>query len=351
MNTQHMQPSQRRVEWVDYAKGIAIFSVAALHILNGLINAGIINTATLVELGQSWEKYSFNMPVFFFLSGLFIMRSVRKPLRDFTADRMRTTVYPYFLWSIITVFVASIVGAQSDSSITFSLDTFGRMFYDPLLHYWFLYALFFIVMIVAIASKLGISRYWLFFGALVLFAWDFPHERLLAQHLVIYFAFGMVISEPLRGLIDRTKGLVLLLVALLGLSAWGVVVAQGANTVAFGPHYMIQAIGFTGVIALCAVLEKWQVAEFIRGMGRLSLEIYLAHVILGAGTRWVLLRVGVDDPLVHLLAGITAAVYGSILLAWCFRLIGFPYAYQWPKPGAQRAVQPDRPASKPSRAA
>lgn len=336
-----MQPSpaltaRRRVEWVDYAKGVGIFSVAALHILNGLINTEIITDSAWITLGEAWTKFSFNMPIFFFLSGLFIIRSVRKPLRDFTADRIRTTVYAYFLWSIISIVVASIVGSQTDSSITFSLETFGRMFYDPLLHYWFLYALFFIVMIVAIASKLGVKPYWLGLGAVLLFFWGFPEEQILAQHLVIYFAAGMVFSEFIRAWIERTSAAALLLPGLAGVGIWGGFVVAGADSVAFGSHYAVQAVGFAGVILLCAVLEKWHTAGFIRYMGELSLEIYLVHVILGAGTRWALLRLGVDDPLLHLTAGIIAAVYGSIVLAWFLARIGFPYAYHWPKPSEQR---------------
>lgn len=345
-----MQPARsRRVEWVDYAKGVGIFSVAALHILSGLVNAEIITDSSVVAFNHSWALYSFNMPVFFFLSGLFIVRSVRKPLRNFTFDRLRTTVYPYFLWSILSVVIASIIGSQTDSSIAFSLETFGRMFYDPLLHYWFLYALFFIVMTVAIASKIGISTRWLFLGALLLFFWGFPEEQILAQHLVLYFAVGMVISEPLRALIDRTSAPVLLSISVAGLGTWLLIALQGVEFVAFGPHYAVQAVGFAGVIALCAVLEKWHTAGFVKQMGLLSLEIYLVHVILGAGARWILVRVGVFDPTLHLVAGLIAAIGGSMLLAIFLQRVNFPYAYHWPKQPEVRPITPDKPATQPER--
>lgn len=351
MHSTRSQSGAHRVEWVDYARGIGIFSVVALHILAGLVNAEIITGPALVDLSHSWAYYSFNMPVFFFLSGLFIMRSVRKPLRDFTADRLRTTAYPYFLWSVISVLVVSVVGSQTDSSITLSPETFGRMFYDPLLHYWFLYALFFIVMIVAVASKVGVSRYWLFLGAVLLFFWGFPAEQILAQHLVIYFAVGMVVSEPLRAWVNRTPVLPLLVISAAGLGLWGVMVAQGVESVAFGPHYAVQAVGFVGVIALCAVLEKGRIARFVWRMGQLSLEIYLVHVILGAGARWALLHVGVDDPALHLAAGLVAGVYGSMLLAWLLDRLHFPFAYRWPRPSVMQTLWPRRSARRSTRAA
>jgi fucose 4-O-acetylase-like acetyltransferase len=61
---------QNRDHWVDYAKGLGILLVVYGHVSRGVFNAGIKVDAELFKLVDS-VIYSFHMPLFFFLSGLF----------------------------------------------------------------------------------------------------------------------------------------------------------------------------------------------------------------------------------------------------------------------------------------
>ena len=47
------------------------------------------------------------MPLFFFLSGLFLFRSGAKSLSAFTSEKLGTIVYPYFIWSVINIMIVS----------------------------------------------------------------------------------------------------------------------------------------------------------------------------------------------------------------------------------------------------
>lgn len=60
-----------REAWVDYAKGIGIILVVFGHVNRGLYSAGIQLSGSSYLLTDS-IIYSFHMPLFFFLSGLFL---------------------------------------------------------------------------------------------------------------------------------------------------------------------------------------------------------------------------------------------------------------------------------------
>ncbi|MEY8214537.1 MAG: acyltransferase family protein, partial [Colwellia sp.] len=68
--------STERFEWVDYAKAIGIFLVVYGHVSRGLVSAGLMADSTLYQYADS-VIYSFHMPLFFFLSGLFLVSSFK----------------------------------------------------------------------------------------------------------------------------------------------------------------------------------------------------------------------------------------------------------------------------------
>ena len=61
---------QERNVWVDYAKAIGIILVVYGHVARGVFNAGLPMDEGEFVLVDS-IIYSFHMPLFFFLSGLF----------------------------------------------------------------------------------------------------------------------------------------------------------------------------------------------------------------------------------------------------------------------------------------
>ena len=73
-------PMNSRIDWVDYAKGICIVWVVTLYSTN------FVQT-TMQATG--WMQFAvdfatpFRMPDFFLLSGLFVPRIMKRPLRTY----------------------------------------------------------------------------------------------------------------------------------------------------------------------------------------------------------------------------------------------------------------------------
>ena len=63
--------SNARKDWVDYAKGIGIILVVYGHLLSSGYHAGLSIPKHFFELSDS-IVYTFHMPLFFLLSGLFV---------------------------------------------------------------------------------------------------------------------------------------------------------------------------------------------------------------------------------------------------------------------------------------
>src|SRR6266702_6534643 len=85
---------------VDIVKGIAIALVVYGHTAQGIIHRrwwwgpGAIFSDEFI--------YSFHMPAFFFVSGLFVMSSLAKRgSQHFAVDKIKTILYPYLLFAII----------------------------------------------------------------------------------------------------------------------------------------------------------------------------------------------------------------------------------------------------------
>lgn len=72
--------------------------------------------------------------------------------------------------------------------------------------------------------------------------------------------------------------------------------------------------------------------------GRLSLQIYLAHVVFTAGTRVVLVRIGIVDPATHLALGTAAGIAGPLVLERVTRGLPWLFAPPWASKRAATTV-------------
>lgn len=138
-----------RETWVDIAKGIGIILVIMGHANCPNLPHGII--------------YSFHMPLFFFLSGLFISRQCENNFRIYLKKNFKSLLLPYFYFNIISIafyYTMSImfhkellIGNVQDNLIGIFV---GMRFGSPYHHVlWFLPCLFFAKMLAYPIFKLS----------------------------------------------------------------------------------------------------------------------------------------------------------------------------------------------------
>lgn len=189
---------QGRVDWVDAAKGFGIILVVVGHVIRGLSEARILTETAPVRCIDIWI-YSFHMPLFFFLTGLFIAKSAEKnTLAHFMFDKVATLAYPYIVWSIVTILLKTALGPLPNTPR--NLRDLPQIFYQPIEQYWFLYTLF----VLSIGFKLLYSTrttFWFFLAAAIVIHPDATSLRLDSKvfddvsKYAIYFAIGAAVSS------------------------------------------------------------------------------------------------------------------------------------------------------------
>ena len=317
-----------RVIWVDTAKGFGIVLVVFGHVLRGLVSANIMTWTPTAQFADAWI-YAFHMPLFFFLSGLFLFRSTFKAWPMLIWDRFRTIAYPYFIWSVVIVVIKTPLGPIVNSPR--DLSEIPLILYEPIEQFWFLYVLFLLVIVTGSLMKLGVNVWLnLLFAALLypgilpipFFKWV-PLDQI--RFFAIFLALGTVLGR--YGAVEmllRIPGRLLVLMVALGLAvsslpAWLDIRHQ------YPLQFVAAVSGTAAIVALAILLDKSRWNAAMQFLGRYTLEIFVAHTIVSAALRIALQRfTDVKSPAIYLLVGTAAGLTIPILLAIALRRTGLP---------------------------
>jgi fucose 4-O-acetylase-like acetyltransferase len=113
----------RRSLLIDVVRGLAISLVVLGHTNQGIAHRGWWGASTVGHDLQAFI-YAFHMPAFFFVSGVFLNKSVEKRgMLHFTLGKLRTILYPYILWTCVYL-LASVLFSRFMLQTTPSFHTF-----------------------------------------------------------------------------------------------------------------------------------------------------------------------------------------------------------------------------------
>lgn len=305
-----MQKEESRHDWIDVAKGIGILLVVYGHVARGVFNANLGMDPDFFFVVDRFI-YSFHMPLFFFLSGIFFFSSLEKHGHiGLITTKIDSILYPYVVWSLVQGILEVILSNYTNGHTTLS-DVLSFA-WQPRAQFWFLYCLFQIFLVVTLLQKIDYRH------PLVLISLLAITHLLVAHHLWsgsilrdaathgIYFVIG-AFSYPYIKKRPKPSGLTLLLSFLL-----------------FGCVHFFQPQGFgTLPIALVSIFLVIQISmhlalrksKLLINIGACSMMIYLAHVLFGSGVRILLKHAfGIEDITTHLLIGTFSGVALSMML-------------------------------------
>ncbi|MBX5439709.1 MAG: acyltransferase family protein, partial [Thermoflavifilum sp.] len=139
---------------MDYAKGIALILVAYRHILIGFERAGLPIHIMLLKANEMF--FSFRMPLFFILSGVFITRSLEKRgWLELIKIKWQTLLYPYLLWCIIQITLQITFSEYTNSDRTLHDYAYILTNPDALDQLWYLFALFNVSVLYILLKAIG----------------------------------------------------------------------------------------------------------------------------------------------------------------------------------------------------
>jgi fucose 4-O-acetylase-like acetyltransferase len=327
-------PAGGRDAWVDYAKAIGILLVVYGHVARGLYSAGIPMHAALYERVDS-IIYSFHMPLFFFLSGLYFFHSLkRRGPAALAANKLDTILYPYLLWSLIQGLTE--VGLSQYTTGTATLSEVLAL-WNPRVQFWFLYALLLVVLTAILVFR---NDSWPLLAAVfATSALGYVYQEHIPSALhsdyvvknFIFFGLG-IWFERVQHALDRHPW------AWATAGVAGFVAAQYGFHVEFGLTYadkgvasLLVAIVSILAVASVSLLLARRPMPWVLALGSASMAIYLMHILTGSGARILLARIlGIQDAGVHLLAGCLAGVLLPMLVLGLTKTFGWGWLFAAP---------------------
>jgi fucose 4-O-acetylase-like acetyltransferase len=305
-----------RYKWIDYARGIAIILVVYRHSFEGIKRAGFsINQYIFLEHANI-IFFSFRMPLFFIVSGIFISASIlKRGLNGILINKCKTILYPYFLWGILQITLQLIFSHYL--SLHRHANHYLYLFYLPreVEQFWYLYALFNVTILYALIKvKLKFSAlhqlllgfaFYLLSSVTAQYNIDlgFVNDIL---HYYLFFAIGdamtgFILSLKNQRLLSSWKLFFILLPLFVISQIYFLKVNMQHDPEKYKYLYVeyyqplvylfIAFIGCTFIMNITQMLQQKNALEWLRKIGFYSLYIYVCHVMVTAPTRILLSRV------------------------------------------------------------
>ena len=328
---------------VDAARGIAIVAIVLGHVERGLASASLLPHDTALTLDR--VLYLFHLATFAYLSGLFVRRAVeRDGARRLVVRRVLLFGWLYLLWTLIQGTVR--IAASSVANTQVTVGDLARI-WVPEGQLWFLPWLVAVTVVAVVAQPWrGRARgaaVLLLAALLALAVWGYDPLYAFTRGwaLLLPFLLGCVVTHARHAALARRSGPVLA-GALVGTVVWlwvgRATDAATPTTGGDGRTMATVALGVLGCLAgtLAALAVAALVARSALGgvaalVGRRSLEIFLAHIVVASGTRIVLQQAGVGDPWVHLVLGTSLGVVVPMVLALVADRLGWSWVFGLPR--------------------
>ena len=341
---------QKRYCWVDYLRGIVILLVVYHHAYLGIQRSGVPTPDSIEDANMVF--YSFRMPLFFIISGIFTNLSLAKrPVKDLIWAKYDKILYPYFIWSFLQITLQIFLSNFTNSERSF--QDYLYILYQPksLDQFWYLPALFNATMVflffkIKVRPKMKTH---LLIGLAFYLAAPFLNDVSMMSNWMRFYLFfvigdgvsGFIFKKPVQQQLKKLSTF-LLLVPIFILAQYfylhnNVGVKAMETTIhTFHGNYKLYAInevnflftslvGCTTLIILAFLLEKWDRFSFLRVLGFHSLYIYIAHVIVVGFVRSLFTQVfHIDNYLIILPSAIAFGVTIPIIF---YNLLGKTYLW------------------------
>ncbi len=274
----------KRIEWIDTAKAVAIILVGIGHYSCPKLLMAFI--------------YSFHMPLFFILSGITFNTS-KYTFQQFLIRKLKTLVFPWWIAVVLYAVFQNTCLTLGMSGVHIPwINIIPRIFwhyrvgaYDPV--YWFIPCLFVTELLLYWILKLCKNRthifvlmlVWLgaatayYYGVGKVLVWEIDLIPLTA----FYICIGILVKEWIINFIENSANLKLILIGISSmaiafiLSCWNLNITGnifGISDIRYGNMGLAVVASFAGSLGVI-VLCKYISCGLLKYIGRNSLMFYL----------------------------------------------------------------------------
>lgn len=337
-----------RLQCIDVYRGLAVILVVFGHIIDGVINAGLLVGHESFWLALYEWLYGLRMPAIALVLGAFIPYGVAKyGTWRYIARRTIMAAYLYAVWYVIQMGTELLTSRWKNTLVT--VDDAMQFWLQPA-HLWFIPYIAVSAIVVSLLRPWD-RRPWLtlpliLLASTVLWGWSSDVIGLRGLPLIGFSAVGAVIGMKRFGrTLETHRGLILG----LGLAAFGVSLfffgtkivspsfaATPEQWVAGRLTWLPQSVTLAwlgqfilaGITVALASIPR--IKDAFALIGRNTLQIYLAHILVTAGLRIILVKVGVTSPLVLIPLLLAAGVLLPLLAERMVRSTPLRYVFDVP---------------------
>lgn len=308
-----------REKWVDDVKVIACILVVLGHFFQSMTKASILPENDLYEWFET-TIYYFHVPLFFICSGYLYQKyskvnSVGSWCKNVAKKALALGV-PYVTFTTATWVLKKVFSSSVNDQIGGLGDT---LFLHPTAPYWYLYALFFIFLVTPTFNSVKATIVGLVVAlsakALILTGGGYgvyAVSTILRNE--IWFVLGMSICAFNVQLKDRKVqgtifGLLFMILSIVVYTA-----EIGGSAISF-------AMGLLACVAVILMVAEFE-QKFGRGMdflAKYTMPIFLMHTLFAAPMRSVLMKVGIENAVIHVVLGLGISFVGPIIAAWIMK--------------------------------
>ena len=308
-----------REKWVDDVKVIACILVVLGHFFQSMMKANILSENDLYEWFNT-TIYYFHVPLFFICSGYLYQKyskvnSVGSWCKNVAKKALALGV-PYATFTTATWVLKKVFS----SSVNDQIGGLGNtLLLHPTAPYWYLYALFFIFLVTPTFSSVKSAAVGLIvaLAAKVLILTGGGYSVYAVSTVLsneIWFVIGMSICSfnvQLKG--RKIQGTIFgLLFVILSIVVYTAKISGSAISFAIG------LLACVAVIMMVAGFEE----KFGRGMkllAKYTMPIFLMHTLFAAPLRSILMKIGIENAVIHVVLGLVISFAGPIIAAWIMK--------------------------------
>ena len=308
-----------REKWVDDVKVIACILVVLGHFFQSMTKANILPENDL----YGWFNttiYYFHVPLFFICSGYLYQKYSKVNSVDSwcknVAKKALALGIPYATFTTATWVLKKVFSSSVNDQIGGLGDT---LLLHPTAPYWYLYALFFIFLVTPTFSSVKSAAVGLIvaLAAKVLILTGGGYSVYAVSTVLsneIWFVIGMSICSfnvQLKG--RKIQGTIFgLLFVILSIVVYTAKISGSAIPFAIG------LLACVAVIMMVAGFEE----KFGRGMkllAKYTMPIFLMHTLFAAPLRSILMKIGIENAVIHVVLGLVISFAGPIIAAWIMK--------------------------------
>lgn len=305
---------KKRINWIDFAKGITIFLVVFGHINSGLLNSGKFQAYdNILSLIYDFVG-TLRMPLFFMVSGFLYYTKLNSNLTDLKKSILKKFIalgIPYLIFSVLTWIVKFTMGGNVRVEV--ELKDLLLIPIVPIEHFWFLYVLLIIFVLTELFDYYFKNNYIVLsiIFAIAIVRWNFHSGFYLldkSMSMMIFFYMGKMLRQNINVLKNST------FVLLCFLTFVALEAAALYNDISYsGIGFIVSVTGVLFILAASMRLnDEGYIYRYFSEVGRITMPVYLLHPSIASMTRMVLFKFGIGNIIVHFILG--------VVVAWCLSI-------------------------------